>query len=32
MPGKLLTDKRLGVSNTMRNWNVVLKLLELAEG
>jgi uncharacterized protein (DUF1697 family) len=31
MPGTLLTDKRLGVSNTMRNWNVVTKLLELAE-
>jgi uncharacterized protein (DUF1697 family) len=32
MPGVLLTDKRLGVSATMRNWNVVTRMLELAEG
>jgi uncharacterized protein (DUF1697 family) len=29
---KLLTDKRLGVTATARNWNTVVKLLELADG
>ena len=29
---KLLTDKKLGVTATARNWNTVLKLLELARG
>jgi uncharacterized protein (DUF1697 family) len=28
---KLLSEKRLGVSATARNWNTVLKLLELAD-
>jgi uncharacterized protein (DUF1697 family) len=28
---KLLTDKKLGVSATARNWNTVTKLLELAD-
>jgi uncharacterized protein (DUF1697 family) len=28
---KLLTDKRLGVTATARNWNTVTKLLELAD-
>jgi len=32
MPGVLLTDRRLGVSSTMRNWNVVTRMLELAGG
>jgi uncharacterized protein (DUF1697 family) len=30
--GGLLTDRKLGVSATARNWNTVTKLLELAEG
>lgn len=29
---RLLTDKRLGVTATARNWNTVTKLLELADG
>jgi uncharacterized protein (DUF1697 family) len=29
---KLLTDQRLGVTATARNWNTVTKLLELADG
>jgi uncharacterized protein (DUF1697 family) len=29
---KLLTDKKLGVTATARNWNTVTKLLELADG
>jgi len=29
---KLLTDERLGVTSTNRNWNTVTKLLELAGG
>lgn len=29
---KLLTDRRLGVTATARNWNTVTKLLELASG
>jgi uncharacterized protein (DUF1697 family) len=29
---KLLTDKRLGVTYTARNWNTVTKLLALADG
>lgn len=29
--GKVLSDKRLGVSATARNWNTVTKLLELAD-
>ena len=29
---KLLTEKRLGVSVTARNWNTVTKLLALADG
>ena len=28
---KQLTDKRLGVTATARNWNTVTKLLELAD-
>ena len=28
---KLLSDKRLGVAVTARNWNTVTKLLELAQ-
>jgi uncharacterized protein (DUF1697 family) len=28
----LLTDKRLGVTTTNRNWNTTTKLLELASG
>jgi uncharacterized protein (DUF1697 family) len=27
---KVLTDQRLGVASTARNWNTVTKLLELA--
>ena len=30
--GKLLDDSRLGVVSTARNWNTVVKLLELASG
>jgi uncharacterized protein (DUF1697 family) len=29
---KLLSDRRLGVTATARNWNTVTKLLELADG
>jgi len=29
--GRLLTDRRLGVTATARNWNTVTKLLELAD-
>ena len=29
--GQLLTDAKLGVTATARNWNTVTKLLELAD-